>query len=296
MTTFHVHAYENRMENETMIASSRIPATNRTMKRALVAAGAIALLAAPGVRAQEGAPVGQDVTQAAPARRDLPFQPGEVLVFRAKSPRFGEFARATMRVEGPVTCRDTEVYRLVFELKGKVLLFGVSDLTRSWLDPDRMTSLRYSKEEHSPIGTREEAVELRAAEGRWTDAKGDGGELATASPLDELSYLYYIRTLPLLDDESYTADRHYDIARNPVTVSVLGRERITVPAGEFDTIIVEMHVNDRGRFGGEGTVRLNLTTDAAHTPVRIESSMPVAGKVTLELSVNMGSGGQGGGL
>jgi hypothetical protein len=271
-----------------MIAGTGI---GRVTARALGIVGLSVALSGGGVAGQEPVVLVRSAMQAAaplPARRVLPFAPGEVLVFRAKSPRFGEFARATMRVEGPIVMRGTDVYRLVFELRGKVLLFGVSDLTRSWLDPERMTSLRYSKEEHSPLGTREESVDLAPAEGRWTDAKGKGGELATATPLDELSYLYYIRTLPLADDGVYTADLHYDVARNPVTIAVVGRERITVPAGEFDTIIVEMRVNDRGRFGGEGTVRLNLTTDAAHVPVRIESSMPVAGKVTLELSANMG--------
>ena len=58
----------------------------------------------------------------------------------------------------------------------------------------------------------------------------------------------------------------------------------------FQTIEVEMRVRDPERYsGGEGVIRFHLTDDARRIPVRIESSMPVGGRVVL--SLQSGTGG-----
>jgi len=130
-------------------------------------------------------------------------------------------------------------------------------------------------------------VDVFPDEGRWTDADGDSGVLQSASPLDELSFLYYIRTLPLEIGATYEADRHYDADKNPVQVVVIGRESLEVDAGVYETVVVELRVKDEGRYGGSGVVRLNLTDDARRVPVRIETSMPVAGRVVLDLQARL---------
>jgi hypothetical protein len=66
-------------------------------------------------------------------------------------------------------------------------------------------------------------------------------------------------------------------------VRVVGRELVTVPAGRFQTVVVEMTVRDERRYGGEGTVRLHLTDDERRIPVRIASRMRLAGVTVLSL-------------
>jgi hypothetical protein len=73
-----------------------------------------------------------------------------------------------------------------------------------------------------------------------------------------------------------------------VVVKVLRRERTTVPAGQFATVVVEMRVKD-SRFGGDGTLVLYLTDDAAHVPVRIESSAPWVGSTRMLLESAQGA-------
>lgn len=102
-------------------------------------------------------------------------------------------------------------------------------------------------------------------------------------PLDELSFLYYIRTLPLKAGATYRMDRHFDASRNPVEIRVVGREWVRVPAGEFATIVVEMKVPQDGHVSGNGVIRLYLTDDAWRVPVRIESSVRVLGRVVFQL-------------
>ena len=208
-----------------------------------------------------------------------PFAPGEVLTYRAVSGRFGPFGTGAMRVMGPVDIRGEPALELAFDFRGRLGVFHVEDRTRSWIGVDHLRSLRYAKAERSPLGSHREEVEIYPDEGRWIDAAGRSGETECEHPLDELSFLYYIRSLPLPDGAEYTLVHHFDPGRNPVSLKVLGRERTRVPAGEFETVVVEMRVRDER----VSAVRLFLTDDPSRIPVRIESSAPWIGSTRLLL-------------
>jgi hypothetical protein len=192
--------------------------------------------------------------------------------------------RGAMWVEGPVDVRGAAAYLLRFDMRAGLGPVKGTDRTESWLDRERLMSLRYEKNESHPLSRHREAVELFPGEKRWNAANGkESGESATDAPLDELSFLYFLRTLPLDSGTSVEFNRHFDARRNPTTVRVVGRESITTAAGTFETIIVEMRVNDARRYQGEGVIRIHLTDDRCRLPVRIESTMPVIGTTVLTL-------------
>ncbi len=165
----------------------------------------------------------------------------------------------------------------------------MEDRTRSWFDPELRGARRFTKRERSPLGSRDEDVRMDVAARRWRDASGAGGSMATAAPLDELSFIYFIRTLRLAAGETHSLARHYDPARNPVQVRVVGRGPIEVPAGRFQTIEVEMRVKDPVRYRGEGVIQIHLTDDARRIPVRIESAIPRVGRMVLSLQSGTGT-------
>jgi hypothetical protein len=204
----------------------------------------------------------------------LPFAPGESCVYRGSN-RLGRIGTGTMAVDPG--------YVLRFDFRGRVGPLTVNDRSRSWFDPATMASARYTKHERTPVSSRDEDVRMDAASLRWTGAGGAGGAMPTRTPLDELSFLYFIRTLPLAPGDRYDLSRHYDAARNPVVVRVVGRGVITVPAGSFQTIEVEMRVKDPARYRGEGVIQLHLTDDRRRALVRIESDIPRAGRMVLSL-------------
>ena len=104
-----------------------------------------------------------------------------------------------------------------------------------------------------------------------------------ATPLDELSFIYYLRTLALKNETVDTLQRHYNAARNPIGVRVVRRDTLNTKAGMFATIVVEMRVKDPERYGGEGVIRIHLSDDVHRYPIRIESSVPVLGATVLTL-------------
>ena len=100
---------------------------------------------------------------------------------------------------------------------------------------------------------------------------------------DELSFMYFIRTLPMIPGASYTLERFFDDSRNPTTVKIIRREVIPTPMGELHVIRIEMVVRDTRHYEGEGTIRIHLTDDECRLPARIESTMPVIGTAVLTI-------------
>jgi uncharacterized protein DUF3108 len=216
------------------------------------------------------------------ARAALPFAVGERLTYRVTVGRLGTVGHGTMTVEGPVDIRGTMTYALRSEVHARIGFLRASDRTESWLDPVRMAALRYRKRERRALSGGDEQVELFPDEQRWQDRDGRGGASPMAA-LDELSFIYFVRTLPLDADSIEAIVRHYDAARNPIRVRVLGTDTLTTPAGTFTTRVVELRVKDPQRYGGEGVIRLYLSDDAQRIPVRIESTVPVLGTTVLTL-------------
>ena len=221
--------------------------------------------------------------QAAAAEAERPFSEGEVLAYDVSLGKFGRSGTGWLRVERAATVRDEAVQLLRFDFSAKVGPFRVQHHSRSWLSARRGAALRYFIDERAPFQKPvQDRVELYPQQSRWEGRRASGMS-TTQEPLDELSFLYAVRTLALAPGEGLRLERHFDPRRNPVSVRALRRERVRVPAGEFDTVLVELEVKDPQRYGGRGVLRLHLTDDARHLPVRIESEVPVAGHLTLEL-------------
>jgi hypothetical protein len=214
---------------------------------------------------------------------ELPFASGEVLIYDARVSVFGRVGGATLRVEAACSTGERDALLLSFDVEGRAAFLRVSDETRSWIDPATLATRRYEKRESSPLGSYEESVTIFAEEQRWQDASGRSFRSATALPLDELSLLYFVRTLPLETGDSNLGAGHFDDRRNPVQLRVLGRSVTDVPAGRFAVIDIELKVRDPRRYRGNGVIRLQLTDDERRVPVRIRTTLPEKAPVTLEL-------------
>jgi hypothetical protein len=212
----------------------------------------------------------------------LPFFVGEWLTYRVHAAHLGASGRLTMLVDTSEVVRGTPTWVLRFDFHARVGPFSAVDRTESWLDPVRLTALRFHKHERHPLSKHDEHVEIDPAAHRWTGDGGTGGPIASDAPLDELSFMYVLRTFAL-GDTTIRYDRHFDAARNPTLVRVVGRRTLTTEAGTFRTVTIEMRVQDPRRYHGEGLIRLDLTDDDCRIPVRIESEMPVIGRTTMTL-------------
>jgi len=212
-----------------------------------------------------------------------PFYVGERLEYAVRLPSVGMKGRGAMWVDGPELLRGVETWVLHFGFKARVGPVRVSDATQSWLDPRRMASLRFTKRERHPLSSEDEDVTLYPDEKRWSAADGEAGASLSDAPLDELSFIYFLRTAPLAQGAVYTFERHFDAARNPTVVRVLKHEPLTTRAGTFATVLIEMRVKDPAHYRGEGVIRIHFSDDERRLPVRIESNIPQAGRAVMTL-------------
>src|SRR5688500_17595758 len=193
--------------------------------------------------------------------------PGERLSYDVSSARFGKLGRASFSV----TRLESGTLRLAFDFEARVLFFKASDHTSSELEPITLRTLKYSKRERSPVGKRDEHVTIDHAASTWHDGRV-ARALASSDALDELSFIYLVRSLELAPNEERMVARHFDEARNPVRVRAIGHNE--------HADILEMRVPDMRQESGYSVLRFHLSKDARRLPLRIESNMPVAGRIT----------------
>ena len=259
----------------------------RGVRRAIAIAATLSTVAGGSLLAQPdgslglGGPGPRAEPATAPAQR--PFAVGERLMYGVRIGNMGAVGKGEMSISGPVAIRGVAVMLLRSEMRAGVGPIKGTGRTRSWLDADRMAALRFVKDERRIFSRHRDSVEVFPETRRWSAADRTSGATPTSAPLDELSFIYFIRTLPLTRDTIFEVSRHFDAERNPVGLRILGRETISTRAGLFNTVLVEMRVKDPRHYRGEGVIRVHLTDDGCRLPVRIESTIPDVGKTVLTL-------------
>ena len=212
----------------------------------------------------------------AQAPNAVPFGAGERLYFTVRS-KLGTVGRAVMAINGAAELAGTRTLLASFSTRIHVAFMRGGTEGRSWIDPLRMASLRYVEDEYRPFASVRDSVEIDPAGQRWTGLKGDGGFTATDKPLDELSFIYFLRTVDLARDSLYSFDRFYDKRRTPTTVRLVRRDTLRASFGNVSVVVLDMMVKDKIGRGGDKTIRLWLSDDPCRVPVRIESSLPYLG-------------------
>ena len=186
------------------------------------------------------------------------FRNGETARYKVGWGIFGSAGDGTMTLERD-TLRGDTVWHATLAIKGGIPGARINERLQSWMDMDNLVSYRYEQYTRYPSFKRDRLREFYPSERRWTghtNFKPEEGELPSDRPLDEVAFLYYIRTLDLKVGTEITLDDYWKPEGNPVRLRVLRREVVTVPAGTFTCIVVQPIIKTSGLFseGGEAEV------------------------------------------
>jgi hypothetical protein len=220
---------------------------------------------------------------AAAAPATLPFAPGEDLRFgvRYGMVRGGD---ARLAVESQEMVDKEPAYRLVSTARSTRFFstfFEVDDRVTSLWSVERQLPLVFEKKIHE--GNYRKDVKVQFDHGAGVARYGDGKALEILpGAQDVLSAFYYVRSRPLVPGRSIEVPNHSDGKNYPLTVKVLRREKVQVPAGEFSCVVVEPLLNTAGLFKQEGRLTIWLTDDARKMPVLMKSKVAV-GSIVAEL-------------
>lgn len=173
----------------------------------------------------------------------------------------------------------------VLRVSGGILFARVDDRFDSWIDPERVFSRRFVQDQHELTSRRHRDYTMSPERNSFVQAdNGERTPLGSPEPLDDVSFLYYARTLPLRVGDVDTLSRYFKPGHD-VILRVLRRERITVPAGTFETIVVQPTItNVGGLFGQGGEAEVYFSDDAARTIVQLRSKVPLVGSLSLHLT------------
>ena len=207
----------------------------------------------------------------ATALAGLPFLHGERLEYQVKYGPIG-VGSAVLEVLGLETIRGIPALHTVFRVSGGVRVFRVNDRYESWFDPRTFATLRAVQDIDEGSYERKRTYEIFPA--RQAYVENDNPEAPSVSdPLDEGSFIYFLRTLPLEVGKTYEFNRYFRPDRNPVRVTVVRRERVKVPAGQFDAIVVRPTIKTTGIFGEGGRAEVWFTDDSSRTLVQLKSHL-----------------------
>ncbi|MFQ5680190.1 MAG: DUF3108 domain-containing protein [Gemmatimonadota bacterium] len=202
--------------------------------------------------------------------------------------------RGILRVEAIDTVGVRPAYRVAFELRGGTFFYRVDDRSVSWVAPEPIRSLRFEQRVREGSYRRHRRYTLNHEAGTYMREDWDGArQRFRAVPvdsfprmppaaLDEISYLYLVRALPLEVGRTYEFARYFQPDGNPVVLEVLRRETVRVPAGRFRTIVVRPVIRTGGLFAEEGRAEVHLSDDERRVVVLLRTRMR-AGEMNLYL-------------
>ena len=234
----------------------------------------------------QASPQHMEATHASPQRMDVPWRVGERAEYdvRFSAARVGT---GSMEVMGIVPVRGRDAWHTMFRFRGGMAFYRVNDVFESWGDVVDFTSLRFHSDQEEGGNDREKKYEIFPDRAVYIDqtAKGENATREVPSvdqPLDDGSFLYFIRTVPLEVGQTYTFNRYFKPDRNPVTIKVLRKERIKVPAGEFDAIVIQPIIKAKGIFSEAGEAQVWLMDDPSRIMLQMKSKLKI-GSINLYL-------------
>ena len=214
----------------------------------------------------------------------VPFGPGELLRYDVRLGALGRRGKGHMQVVGLDTVRGHTTYHVSMAIEGGLLFAKVKDHYDSWFDVTNLVTLRFIQDVDEINYERYRHWELFPEERRWERPdNGNQGDMPTDLPLDDISFLYFVRTLPLEVGDEYSFDRYFRENGNPVVIRVLRKDTVTVPAGTFETVVVQPIIQTKGLFSQGGEAELHFTTDERRLMVLLRSKVPLVGALSLHL-------------
>jgi hypothetical protein len=188
-------------------------------------------------------------------------------------------------LDGVETVRGHPSYRLDWVLKGGIPLARVDDHYQSWMDVRTLASRRFIQDIHQLRRQRLRQFEMYPEERRYEQVDVDEEfELVSDRPLDDISFVFYARTLPLEVGERVTLNRYFREHGNPVTLEVLRREVVEVPLGTFEALVIRPIIKSRGLWDEDAEAEVYISDDADRLVLKVSTRMSLLGSLSLHLT------------
>lgn len=213
------------------------------------------------------------------------YQTGEKLTFDI---RYGLIVAGigTMSVDKEFDYKNREVQRVFFEAKSTPSfswIYKVQNQYISYLDKYGIYPWKYIQKTREGSYKRDIEVEFDQVRGLAFEKS----KQYSIPPYthDIISAFFYFRNLDLKSAKAGDIIKLSNYSKGkvfPLDVIIRGWQRITVPAGTFNCVVLEPLVKAGGLFKNEGTLMVWLTNDEFKIPVKVETKVLI-GSINVEL-------------
>lgn len=250
----------------------------------------LAAWASLGAAPQPDSESTSSVSMSAPGARDVlpavrqPFLPGEQLRFTVQ---YGMIhaGSALLEVSQPHAWQGHDV--VTFRAKAESNAFFSrfykvrNQIASTW---DRRGHYAWRYEEDRREGGKRSKSEITFDHAHHEAEYQDGTTVPIPPQVqDALSSFYYTRFQALPVGGSVVFDYHASKKSQPLQVKVLGREKVSVPAGNFTCVVIEPVLRAGGIFRNNGKLQIWLTDDERRMPVMMRSKVSV-GSISVVLT------------
>jgi hypothetical protein len=212
----------------------------------------------------------------------VPWASGEILEYAVRLAGMKSGGGA-MQVSGPDTMRGRAAWHLHFNIKGSAPLglYHVDDAYESWMDVETLNSLRFEQNLFEGGKRRVRNYDIFPDRAMFHQ-EGKEERKSVADPLDDASFFFFVRTIPLEVGKEYVFEKYYNPDANPVVIKVLRRDTITVPAGRFPAIVLQPTIKTGGLFSENGHAEIWLSDDEHRILLKMETHFSV---ISLDLQL-----------
>lgn len=216
----------------------------------------------------------------------VPFAVGEELTYKASFVGLPA-GSARMRVDGIEMIRGRPAYHVIFSIDGGVPFYRVHDRYESWMDVQTLASLRHRQDIAEGRYKRNTTYEIFPERASY-QKDNEPMEASVANPLDDGSFIYAVRAARLRVGETRRDDRYFRPDRNPVVLTGLRSDTVTVNAGTFATVVVRPSIKTNGLFSENGDAEIWFSDDASRYPVQLKTRFS---KFSLTLTLQTATAG-----
>ncbi len=217
-----------------------------------------------------------------PAAGTIPFKPGEKLQYGIywEDLAAGE---VTFDVKPMATTNSVPAYHFTMRSETSPLLDAVlmiSDRVESYADTGMTHALLY-KERKSGTAEQDVAVtfDWKKREAQYScNGKKYRPSALLPGAFDSLSVLYALRLLDFKGMREFSKPVSNGFDCSAIRGKVLGKQRVRVESGEYDTYVVEPQLAGFSKIFDTisgATVKLWISADARRLPVRIICALPL---------------------
>jgi hypothetical protein len=206
------------------------------------------------------------------AAAPVPFAVGETYEYSAHY-LLTSVGGTTMTVVGIDTVRGQPSWHLLLTTKISVLWYKNDSRLESWTSVKDFVSRRFIHvvNENGKQYSNDD-FQIHGDSGFFRNHADTLTKPTPHDALDDLAFIYYIRTMDFKDGETYQLRKYFQQDHNPVIVTVLGHDTLEMPDGSRRRCwVVGLLMNDSGMFSKKADAKLWLSDDGVRIPMQIKS-------------------------